>query len=223
MHNSDAVSSHVEINGGHRQPTGREFVDPASQQVLERTATALKANGFAAEIVDDVAAARSRVQELLPAGASVFTAASESIRLSGISDDINRSGRYAAVKPAILAMDRVTDADDIRRMTATPDFVVGSVAAVTETGSLVVASYSGSQLPAYAGGARAIWVVGAQKIVPDLATAMRRVEEHALPLEDARAWIVYGQASAVNSLLVLHAEPNPGRVTVLLLRQAIGF
>jgi L-lactate utilization protein LutC len=121
-------------------------------------------------------------------------------------------------------MDRVTGADDIRRLIASPDVVVGSVAALTETGSLVVASASGSQLPAYAGGAaRAIWIVGAQKVVPDLSTALRRVEEHALPLESARAQVAYGQPSAINRLLILNAEPYPGRGTVLLLREAIGF
>jgi L-lactate utilization protein LutC len=121
-------------------------------------------------------------------------------------------------------MDRATRADEIRRLRATPEVVVGSVAAVTETGSLVVASGSGSQLPAYAGGAaRAIWVVGAQKVVPDLDTALRRVHEHCLPLESARTRREYGWPSAVNRLLVLHAEYEPGRGTVLLLREAIGF
>jgi hypothetical protein len=102
--------------------------------------------------------------------------------------------------------------------------IVGSVAALTETGSLVVASGSGSQLPGYAGGAaHAIWIVGAQKVVPDLDTALRRVEEHALPLESARTEVAYGWPSAINRLLILNAEFQPGRGTVLLLREAIGF
>jgi L-lactate utilization protein LutC len=121
-------------------------------------------------------------------------------------------------------MDRGTQADEIRQLTASPDVVMGSVAAVTETGSLVVASASGSQLPAYSGGAaRAIWIAGAQKVVPDLSTALRRVEEHCLPLESARAQVAYGQPSAINRLLILNAEYIPGRGTVLLLREAIGF
>jgi L-lactate utilization protein LutC len=200
------------------------FAEPASARSLERTAVALTAHGFVVQVLDDVAAARTRVAELIPAGASVFTSASETSRLSGIEDDINTSGRYDAVKPRVLAMDRAAEGDEIRRLVAGPDFVVGSVAAVTETGSLVVASASGSQLPAYAGGAgRAVWIVGAQKVVPDLATALRRIEEHALPLESVRAQAVYGQPSAVNRLLVLNAETQPGRGIVLLLRQAIGY
>jgi hypothetical protein len=203
--------------------TPTSFADPAPTDCLERAASALTAHGFSVEILDDAAAARARVTQLLPKGAGVFTSASETVRLSGIEDDINTSGRYEAIKPRVLAMDRATEADAIRRLIATPDYVLGSVAAVTETGSVVVASGSGSQLSAYAGGAgHAIWIVGAQKVVPDLSTALRRVEDHALPLEDARARKAYGQPSAINRLLTLNAV-QPGRITILLLREAIGF
>ncbi|MFI6277605.1 nuclear transport factor 2 family protein [Streptomyces sp. NPDC050988] len=200
------------------------FADPASAEQLERVAAALRASGFAAEILDDAAAARSRIKDLVPEGARVLTGASETLRLSGIDEDINTGGRYDAIRPRVLAIDRATGADGIRRLVAGPDFVVNSVAAVTETGSLVLASGSGSQLPANAGGAaHAVWIVGAQKVVPDLSTALRRVEEYALPLENARAQAVYGMPSAVNRLLILNAETRPGRGTVLLLREAIGY
>ena len=201
-----------------------QFTDPAPESRLERAAAALTANGFTALILDDAAAARARVAELIPEGASVLTAASETLRLSGIDADINASGRYQAVKPRALAIDRDADPDAFRRLLASPDVIIGSVAAVTETGSLVIASASGSQLSGYAGGAaRAISVVGAQKVVPDLSAALRRLEEHALPLENTRALAAYGVPSAVNRLLVLNAEYQPGRGIVLLLREAIGF
>jgi len=200
------------------------FADPASPEHLERAASALSAHGFTVEILDDAAAARARVKDLIPRGASVFTGASETLRLSGIDDDINTSGRYDAVRTRALGMDRTFELDEIWRAMSTPDVIVGSVHAVTETGSLVVASASGSQLPGYAGAAaRAIWIVGAQKVVPDLPAALRRVEDHCLPLENARARKAYGQPSAINRLLILNAEPSPGRGTVLLLREAIGF
>ena len=199
------------------------FTDPAPAGRLERVAAALTAKNFAVEILDDAAAARTRVRDLIPAGASVFTGASETLRLSGIEADINSSGRYDSLK-ARPPMDRVTQRNEIWAALSTPDVIVGSVAAVTETGSLVIASASGSQLPGYAGAAaRAIWVVGAQKVVPDLSTALRRVEDHCLPLETNRALKAYGQPSAVNRVLILNAEPEPGRGTVLLLRAAIGF
>jgi L-lactate utilization protein LutC len=204
--------------------TATQFTDPAPAETLERAAAALRKNNFAVEILDDAAAARTRVKDLIPEGASVFTGASETLRLSGIDEDINKSGRYESVKARSVTMDRATQLAEIWRLLACPDVIVGSVHAVTETGSLVAASASGSQLPGYAGGAaRAIWVVGAQKVVPDLSTALRRVEDHCLPLENERAMKAYGVPSALNRLLILNAEPQPERATVLLLREAIGF
>jgi hypothetical protein len=200
------------------------FTEPAPAETLERVAAALRANNFAVEILDDAAAARTRVKDLVPEGASVFTGASETLRLSGIDEDINSSGRYESVKARSSTMDRATQLAEIWRMLACPDVIVGSVAAVTETGSLVAASASGSQLAGYAGAAaRVIWVVGAQKVVPDLSTALRRIESHCLPLENDRAMKAYGVPSALNRILILNAEPHPGRGTVLLLRKAIGF
>jgi hypothetical protein len=200
------------------------FADPASGPRLERTAAALTAHGFAVEIVDDAAAARERVTDLVPAGATVLTGASETLRLSGIDDDINAGDRYASVRARGWNLDRVKDADEIRRLLASPEVAIGSANAVTETGALVFASASGSQLPGYAGGAaRAIWVVGAQKVVPDLDAALRRIDEYVLPLESARVQAVYGGPSAVNRVLILQAEPHPGRATVLLVREAIGY
>jgi len=204
--------------------TTLSFTEPATAQRLERAAATLAAHGFTVEILDDAAAARARIKDLIPIGASVFTGASETLRLSGIEQDLNASGRYDAIKTRGQAMDRGTQLAEIWRLISTPDVIVGSVHAVTETGSLVIASASGSQLPGYAGGSlRAIWVVGAQKVVPDLSTALRRVEDHCLPLESDRAMKVYRQPSAINRLLILNAEPEPGRGIVLLLREAIGF
>jgi hypothetical protein len=200
------------------------FAEPVTAQRLHRAATALTAHGFTVEILDDAAAARARIKDLIPEGASVFTGASETLRLSGIDEDINASGRYDAIRARGQTMDRATQLAEIWRLISTPDVIVGSVHAVTETGSLLIASASGSQLPGYAGGSRrAIWVVGAQKVVPDLSTALRRVEEHCLPLESDRAMKVYGTPSAINRLLILNAELEPGRGIVLLLREAIGF
>src|SRR5256886_14102666 len=101
-------------------------------------------------------------------------------------------------------MDRKTQADEIRRLTAAPDVMLGSVHAVTENGSLLTASASGSQLGPYAAGAgRLILVVGTQKIVSDLEEGLRRINEYVFPLEDARAQAAYGVHSGVNKVLII--------------------
>ena len=121
-------------------------------------------------------------------------------------------------------MDRTTQADEIRRLSSAPDVMLGSVHAVTETGSLVAASMSGSQLGPYATGAgRVILVVGTQKIVPNLEEGLRRIDEYAFPLEDARAQAAYGIHSGVNKVLVINREFMPGRITVVLVDEVLGF
>jgi L-lactate utilization protein LutC len=213
----------VTVEETSNTPNDNPFSLATEEEALQRTAEQLRSRGFTVEVLDHAEAARTRIAELVPTGASVFTSTSETLRISGIDADLNGSGRYDAIKPRTYTMDRATQAKEIRQLISSPDVVVGSVAAVTETGSVVAGSSTGFQIPAYAAGAgQVILVVGAQKIVPDLDTAMERMGSYVLPLEDARAFAAYGAHSAPNRVLVFNGEPF-GRVTVLLLREAIGF
>ncbi|MEU7858552.1 LUD domain-containing protein [Nonomuraea sp. NPDC049141] len=151
----------------------------------------------------------------------MFTTSSETLRLSGIAADIDESGDFVSVR--VRAGDLGSDVDAHIRLGATPDVVVGSVHAVTEDGRLVVASASGSQLAPYASGARkVIWVVGAQKVVPDLETGLRRVRSYSLPREDLRLRAI-GQSSFIGKILIVEREALPERGTVVLVREEIGF
>ena len=67
-----------------------------------------------------------------------------------------------------------------------------------------------------------IFVVGAQKLVPDLQAARQRIYQHSLPLEDARAQAAYGQHSQVGKILEIHTE-LPGRIHIVLIRQPVGY
>ena len=154
----------------------------------------------------------------------MHTGASQSLELSGIQAAIETSGRYEPLRPRIWGMDRQTQADEMRRLSAAPDVMLGSVHAVTESGALVAASMGGSQLGPYASGAgRVILVVGTQKIVSDLEEGLRRIEEYAFPLEDARAQAAYGIHSGVNKMLVINREISPGRITVVFVDAVLGF
>jgi hypothetical protein len=113
---------------------------------------------------------------------------------------------------------------EMRQLSAAPDWVVGSVHAVTEGGSLLVASASGSQLgPIVSGAGRVVLVIGGQKVVPDLETGMRRIYEYCFPLEDLRAREAYGVPSGVNNLLVVNKSVVPGRITAILVTSPLGF
>jgi len=191
---------------------------------VERTIAALEANGISALRAADAAEAKRIVLDLIPGGSQVHHGASQSLELSGIVAEIEGSGRYEALRPRIWSMDRATQADEIRRLSAAPDVMLGSVHAVTETGSLVTASMGGSQLGPYASGAgRVILLVGTQKIVSDLEEGLRRIDEYAFPLEDARAQAAYGIHSAVNKVLIINREITPGRITVVFVDEVLGF
>src|SRR5205807_1354482 len=144
--------------------------------------------------------------------------------ISQLQAELEKPGRYEHLRPRIYSMDRKTQADEIRRLSAAPDVMLGSVHAVTETGTLVAASMSGSQLGPYVSGAgRVIFVVGTQKIVSDLEEGLRRINEYAYRLEDARAQAAYGVRSAVNKVLVINREITAGRITVVLVDEVLGF
>jgi len=191
---------------------------------VKRTMAALEANGITVLRASDGAAAKRIVLELIPDASPVHQGASQTLDLLGITYEIEKSGRYAALRPRIWSMDRETEADEIRRLGAAPDVMLGSVHAVTETGSLLAASMSGSQLGPYVSGAgRVILVVGTQKIVSDLEEGLLRINEYAWRLEDARAQAAYGVRSAVNKVLVINREITPGRITVVLVDEVLGF
>jgi hypothetical protein len=202
----------------------RGLAAPAEEARVMRTAAALEAHGITVLRAADAAEAKRIVLDLIPAGSQVHHGASQSLETSGIAEEIGSSGRYESVRSRVFGMDRATQAHEIRRLTASPDVMLGSVHAVTETGSLVTASASGSQLGPYASGAgKVILVVGTQKIVPDLKEALRRIDEYAFPLEDARARAAYGVHSGVNKVLIVNREWTPDRITVVLCDEALGF
>jgi len=202
----------------------REFGTVADAERVARTAAALEGNGIRAVRAANAAEAKRIVLGLIPDGSQVHHGASQSLEVSGITDEIEKSGRYEPVRPLIGSLDRATQADEIRRLSAAPDVMLGSVHAVTETGSLLAASMSGSQLGPYVSGAgRVILVVGTQKIVSNLQEGLRRINEYAFPLEDARAQAAYGVRSAVNKVLIINREITPGRITVVLVDEVLGF
>lgn len=202
----------------------REFSTLASETRVERAAAALEANGISVVRASDAAEAKEIVLRLIPEGAQVHHGASQTLDGTGITDAIEKSGRYDPVRPRIFSMDRKMQGNEIRRLTAAPDLMLGSVHAVTETGSLIAASMGGSQLGPYVSGAgRVILVVGTQKIVSDLEEGLRRIDEYALPLEDARAQAAYGVHSSVNKVLIINREISPGRITVVLVDEVLGF
>ena len=201
-----------------------EFAGLATNEKIERTSKALEAHGIHTLIAENGAEAKRLFFELVPEGAEVFLGASVTLEQTGIRDEVDKSGRFDALRPKMFAMNRETQGREIRKMISAPDYAAGSVHAVTEDGHVLIASNTGSQLGPYASGAgKVIWVVGAQKIVKDLNEGFRRIEEHVLPLEEAHMQELYKVGTAISKVLVYNREIRPNRVTMIIVKEELGF
>ncbi|HMV29017.1 MAG TPA: LUD domain-containing protein [Anaerolineales bacterium] len=199
------------------------FAKLASEAQIQKVTKALEANGIKVLIAETGEEAKNMVLGLVPQGAEVYSNMSKTLDTLGLSAEFDKSGRYNAVRPRVLALDRKTQADEIRKLRTIPDYIVGSVHAITEAGEVLTASGTGSQISSYAYGAgKVIWVVGTQKIVNDLNEGFRRIKEYSHPLEDARMQEAYGVNSSLNKILVLSRD-MPGRITIVLVKEELGF
>jgi L-lactate utilization protein LutC len=185
----------------------------------------LEANGFAVSVVENGEAAKQKALELIPKGAEVLTSTSKTLEALELDKVLNESGDYDAVRPKLNAMwGDPTKKRDQRKLGAAPDYIIGSVHAVTQEGEVLIASNTGSQLPGYTYGAgTVVWVVGAQKIVKDMAEAKQRLEEHVFPLENERSKEAYGSPTYVSKLLEYRREITPERVQIIIVKESLGF
>lgn len=201
----------------------REFERLAPDEQIIKTVQALQAHGIEVSVLESGAEARDCVLGMIPMGATVYNSASRTLELIGLDREIETATRFQAMRPQLRALDRKTQMHEIRQRTAGPDVLIGSVHAITEQGEIMLASAAGTQLGAAAFGATTvIWVVGTQKLVRTLEDGLRRIREYSYPLEDARTRQAYGQASAINKILIVNGE-LPGRIKVLLVKQNLGF
>lgn len=198
----------------------------ADKETIAKILAALKANNIDAKFVQTGKEAKKEVFSIIPEGAEVMTMSSVTLDDLGISDEVQKSSKYSSIKNKLNSMDRKTQDLEMQRLGAAPQWTIGSVHAATEDGHLLIASNTGSQLPAYAGGSpHVIWVIGTQKIVKNTDEGIKRIYEYVLPLESVRLNKQYNMTagSFVSKLLIVNREFSPGRVTVIFVGEKLGF
>jgi L-lactate utilization protein LutB len=206
-----------------------DYTKLALDQNISRAAASIKERGIIVEVLDDRAAALSRLQELIPAGTGVSMAASVTLTEIGF-EDILRSGAnsWRNLKGELLAEKDLVKQAELRRLFSVPEYIVGSVQAVCETGEVVIVSQTGSQTAPYAFSAKnVIWVVGAQKIVPTLPDAMKRVREYCAARAEAKGVEKLGRAGMglIGKVLIFENEvAYIGRsVRMLIVKEVLGY
>lgn len=203
------------------------FNELADSSVLNNVSKNLVANGFLVEVVGTKEEALEKIKSLVTPGSSVMNGASKTLEQIGFVDYL-KSGKHGweNLHEGILMETNPEEQALLRKQSTLSDFYLGSVHALSETGEIIVASNTGSQLPHVVySSPNVIFVVGTQKIVSTLDEGMKRLEEYVFPLEDQRIKDVGYGGSQISKIVILKKE-NPfmkRKVTVLLVKESLGF
>lgn len=196
----------------------------ADDAAIQRTLAALKTRRIDAVVVESAEAAKEKLIELVPPGAEIFNNTSETLDLIGYTGYVRRNPRYRNLHDAMEGETDPARQREVRRRATIAEYFIGSVHAVAETGEIVVASSSGSQIAAYAFGARhVILVAGTQKICPTLSDAVARVQGYTLEMHDRWLEDKGLKPTPIGKLMIFENEVVPGRVSLVLIKADLGW
>jgi hypothetical protein len=208
----------------NKRDDNMDWTKLADDKTIEKTAEALKQRGFEVTIVENSGEAKAKALGLIPKKAQVMAMTSITLQETGILKEVDESGEYDSVRKKIMEITDEKERTEFRKHALSPDYAIGSVQAITQDGQLLMASASGSQLPAYVyGAAHVIWVVGTQKIVNNVDEGIKRIYEQALPNESERVKKVYGMPHSSVNKIVIYERDKPGRITIILVKEKLGF
>ncbi|MDA1168819.1 MAG: lactate utilization protein [bacterium] len=199
----------------------------ATKESISKTVAGLKKHNVEAIVVANKDEALAKIKELIPSEASVMNGSSVTLEQIGFVDYL-KSGTHPwnNLHANILAEKEPAKQSLLRKQAVLSDYYLGSVHALTETGEFIIASNSGSQLPHIVfTSPNLIFVVSTKKIVPTLTDALKRLEEHVVPLEDVHMQELYGVNTAVSKIVIFNREkPGSGRtVNIILVEEDLGF
>jgi len=200
------------------------FSQLASKIVVNRVIESLIESGIDAVFLENGQEAKDKVLELIPKDAEVMNMTSVTLETIGLAKELQENHKYNNVRKKLQSMDRKTQSAQMQKIGCAPEWVVGSVHAVTEDGKIMIASNTGSQIGPYAfGSTNVIFVVGSQKIVKDEEIGLKRIYEYCLPLESERAKKAYGMETGVNKILFINKEVVAGRIKILIVNEVLGY
>ena len=165
------------------------------EKVVQRVLSSLNNRGINSELVNTKEEALNRLIELIPLKAEIMTAGSTTLEEIGFINLLKSSKhKWKNLKDELLSEKNELKQEELRKKSVTAEFFIGSVHAVTEKGEVLVASASGSQIPAYSFSSdNLIWIVGVQKIVSNLNEGFKRIREYVKNLIKTLANIEYAK------------------------------
>lgn len=198
-----------------------------SNQRIEKTKAALEKKGYIVSVVSTKEEALTYIQNTVPKDATVMNGSSTTLDEIGFIDYL-KSGKHnwKNLHEKVLAEKDPAAQALLRKQTTITDWYLGSAHALTESGELLVASNTGSQIPSIAYNAsNLLLVVGAQKIVETMQAGVERLHEVVMPLEDTRMQAAYGMGTTLNMMLWLFGEfQYSGRTRhIVLVKEVLGY
>lgn len=198
----------------------------AGDETIKKTVASLKERNINTIVVSTRAEALEKIKELIPAGAGVMNGSSLTLQEIGFVDYLKWGNhKWENIHENILKEKDPTKQTELRKQSILATCFLGSVHAITEEGQVIIASASGSQIPSYSFSSdNVIWVAGTQKIVPDLESAMKRLNEYVIPLENKRMQGAGYPGTTLGRILIFEREIMPNRhITLILVKEKLGF
>jgi len=207
------------------EATQKKWTTIPKDATVQATMEAMEKRGFNVVLVDTKEDAFEKLKEIIPDGVEVMTGSSTSLYECGFMDYyIQGPNPWICLGPVVFNEPDPVEQYRLRRQSASADYFVASVNAVTSTGQLVAVDRSGSRVGAFPFvAAHLVLLISVQKIVKDLDAAMKRVKEYVFVLEDERAKQRYGEGTALGKWVIIESERVKGRITVVLCKDPIGF
>jgi len=197
-----------------------------SAEITERTVAALKERGLNVVVVNTKEEALDKVKSLIPASVSVMNGSSTTLQQIGFVDYL-KSGNsgWKNLHEDILEEKDPQKQAELRKQSVLAQYFLGGIQAITESGQILMASATGSQLaqPAFSAD-NVILVASTNKIVPTIDDAFTRLKEYVFPLENERMKTVGYPGSVIGKVLIFEREINPARkITIVLINEKLGY
>lgn len=192
---------------------------------IQKTVATIEARNIRVILVDTAKDALQTVVDLIPEGGEVMNGFSTTLVEIGYDQVLEENPKGWRNYHAVITAENDTEKRHaLRRKSVAADYFLSGVQAIAESGEIIGCDKTGSRTGAWPhAAANLILVSGANKIVSTLDDALRRCREYALPLEEQRAQHVYGTGSYIGKYVVLDREDADGRVTLVLIREPLGY
>jgi L-lactate utilization protein LutB len=196
-----------------------------SPDIVEKTVREIEKRGIKVILAPNGEEALSVLKKIIPPGAEVMNGSSTTLIEIGFEEYVShgQSG-WKLVHTSITTENDDRKRAELRRKSVTADYFLSSANAIASTGEIIACDASGSRVGAWPFAAgHLILVVGINKIVPTLEDGLNRIRNYAYRLENTRAMKAYGTPSVMGKCVILAQEKNEGRITLILVKEALGY